>query len=239
MRIDKKTVMLGACALFALCECVLFFLIQATEGVTYEVLAYLSVGLACAFSFLTLLVGRGGGLVRLGLCFTVLADYFLIIAEPINELLGVIVFSAVQMCYFAHLMLGHTDKKMRVIHVSVRLLLIAVTLPVAYIVLGDSADALSLWSLFYYANLVCNIVFAFVLGRRESVLAVGLLLLALCDAALGLAYLGSAYLGASEGSFLYMIGHTGLNLPWIFYVPSQTLVALSLYIGRSAEKHNI
>lgn len=239
MRINKKTAMLAVCVLFVACECALFVLIQLTQGVTYEALAYLSVGLACAFSFLTMLVYPRGWLVRLGLCFTLLADYFLILAEPLNELVGVIVFSAVQMCYFAHLMLGHSDKKMRMIHVSVRLLLIAVAMPIAYAVLGSSADALSLWSLFYYANLVCNILFAFIPGRRETVLALGLLLLAMCDAVLGLSYLGSAYLGASEGSFLYIIGHTGLNLPWIFYVPSQTLVALSLCIGRNAKKHNI
>lgn len=239
MRIDKKATMIVACVLFVVCECVLFVAIQLTQGVTYEVLAYLSVVLACSFSFLTLVIYRGGWLVRAGLCFTLLADYFLILAEPIDELWGVIVFSAVQMCYFAHLMLTHSDKKMKMIHVSVRILLIAAAMPIAYAVLGSSADALSLWSLFYYANLVCNIVFAFVVGGHEIVLALGLLLLAMCDAALGLAYLGSSYLGASEGSFLYMIGHTGLNLPWIFYVPSQTLVALSLCIGRNTEKHNI
>ncbi len=223
-------VRIGAATLFAASEITLSVLIQTTSGQLCNTLSYLSVALAAAFALGTLIVSRtpSDNLIRLGLGFTLIADYCLILAEPTRELAGVVVFCFTQACYFVALLLEQRSRRSRIIHIAVRCALIAVAIPAAFIVLGKDTDALALCSVFYYANLVCNMILAFADFRRRGVFAIGLLCFALCDVTLGLAFLGDAYLNAAAGSFLYEIGHTGLNLPWVFYVPSQTLIAVHL-----------
>lgn len=230
----KKLLFLNIMAVFmTVCEAILFFLIQMTSGELCEVLCYASVGISLAFSLLTFISGVDGVLLRLGLGLTVVADYFLILATPINEVAGVAVFSAVQMCYFVALLIKQHTVREKTVHILIRVLLVATIMPVAFAVLGERTDTLSLLSVFYYANLLCNIVFAFKTRSYGYVFAGGLLMLALCDLFLGLGYLGMHYLGAGKGSFLYWITHSGLNIPWLFYVPSCALIALStLFINK-------
>ncbi len=225
----RKRILSIAAVVFLLAEVALFFLIQISSGGLYEVLAYLSVGLSFCFSLLSLLCGFRGMFLRLGLGITMLADYFLILATPVNEEAGVAVFSLVQMCYFVALMLYSKNVKERVLHISLRISLVALMAIVAVIILGDAIDLLVILTIFYYGNLLCNIVFAFIRLPYGIMFALGLLLLALCDLFLGLGFLGENYLGATEGSFLYLITHSGLNIPWLFYVPSCTLIALSTH----------
>jgi len=208
-------------------EAALLVLIQLTDGSVYEWLAFSSVGIALGFALITMLLGTGGVLLRLGLFLTLVADYFLILAEPVNEEVGVAVFSLVQLTYFAALMLKQNSTKERVVHISARLALIALMLLVLIIVLGARVDLLSILSAFYYANLLINIVFSFIRMPYGLLFSIGLVLLALCDLFLGLGYLGSAYLGSAEGSFLWWISHSSLNIPWLFYVPSCALISLS------------
>ena len=82
--------------------------------------------------------------------------------------------------------------------------------------------------MFYYANLILNIVFAFLGGRGLRLMAVGLVFFALCDTVIGLIVM-KAYLPIPPDAFLYRILYPGFNLAWVFYVPSQALLALSLW----------
>ena len=59
-------------------------------------------------------------------------------------------------------------------------------------------------------------------------IAVILLLFLLCDTVVGLDVMASDYLPIGEGSFIYKLLNTNLNLAWIFYVPSQALIGISL-----------
>ncbi len=232
MKITKRILNISALSL-VLAEAILFVLIQTSKGNVYEMLAYLSVGISLAFALLTILLGMRGMLLRLGLALTLVADYFLILTEPINEEIGVFVFSLVQLAYFIALIRKAKSARERVVHISLRISLIALLMLVCIIVLGDRIDLLSILSAFYYANLLCNIIFAFVNLPYGLLFALGLLLLALCDLFLGLGFLGENYLGAIEGSFLWWISNSGLNIPWLFYVPSCTLISLSVY------RHNV
>ena len=65
-------------------------------------------------------------------------------------------------------------------------------------------------------------------GRKMLVFAIGLAFFALCDASVGLSTMAELYIKVSEGSVLYSIIHPGFNLAWVFYVPSQALIAISL-----------
>ena len=112
-------------------------------------------------------------------------------------------------------------------------------------VLGKGTDLLSVISVAYYASLLLNLVLASVeavgalraLSRGScpdarhravffSVLAVGLLCFALCDVFVGLDNL-KMYFDITKGSLIWRLTHTGLNMAWVFYVPSQTLIAIA------------
>ena len=97
--------------------------------------------------------------------------------------------------------------------------------------LGTAADAVAIVSMFYYANLLVNIVFAFCQPHVTRLLAIGLTLFILCDTLIGLSCL-DAYVAISEDSFIWKLIHPGFDLAWAFYLPSQTLIALSLLPDR-------
>ena len=98
--------------------------------------------------------------------------------------------------------------------------------PLAYLVLGAGIDALAILSVIYFANLFCNIIFSKVKMKGTLLLLIGLISFALCDIMVGLSTLCDLYLTVDPSSFLYKLTHTGINLVWLFYVPSQTLIAL-------------
>lgn len=63
--------------------------------------------------------------------------------------------------------------------------------------------------------------------KRRVLLFVGLLLFLICDFFIGMACLGE-YLPLSEGTLVFALANPPFNVAWIFYVPSQTLLAISL-----------
>ncbi len=94
--------------------------------------------------------------------------------------------------------------------------------------LGDATDPLSLVSLFYYANLLVNIVVAFIQMKRSPLFAIGLLLFLMCDTVIGLNVMAELYIPSFSESGLYAVLNPEFNLAWAFYVPSQTIITLSL-----------
>ena len=95
------------------------------------------------------------------------------------------------------------------------------------VILKDKVDALTLASVIYYANLVSNVIFAFVRYGEEKLFAYGLLLFAMCDLCIGLDVLFSDYLKSEVLSAVFRFPYA--NVPWIFYQPSQALIAMRLY----------
>ena len=94
-------------------------------------------------------------------------------------------------------------------------------------VLGENTDALALVSMFYYANLILNIVFAFFNFKKSWVLIFGLICFLICDTFIGVSNM-VAYINLENNPFLYTLLNPGFNAAWAFYVPSQTLLAISL-----------
>lgn len=103
--------------------------------------------------------------------------------------------------------------------------LAAVAVTVA--VLKDKTDALSVVSLCYYASLATNIIAAFASFNRNKILAIALVLFLLCDTVVGLQVAINAYLPIAASSLLYRLVFMPFNLSWFFYLPSQTLAAVS------------
>ena len=63
-------------------------------------------------------------------------------------------------------------------------------------------------------------------------MASALVLFLLCDTVIGLQVMGGMYLPIDDGSLLSRILYPGFNLAWLFYLPSQVLLALQNKISR-------
>ncbi len=214
---------------FVLLESVLFILIQTVEGRANEIISFSSVAAALAFSLLYLSRNTKSLSTSSGLLFTVISDLFLVIIKPQYKLVAMIFFSLAQLSYFARLLYTECDRQRRLWHLAIRISASLFAIVLTLLVLRDKADALSLVSMFYYANLIINIVYAFINRRDSLIFAIGLVFFILCDTVVGLSVMDGMYFDFAEGSLIYRIIHADINLIWLFYVPSQTLIALSSY----------
>ena len=218
--------------LFLALQIILFPKIQESTADVWSYTAFFSIALIALFALLACRCKGAGHLIRLGLLLTLVADYFIVI-EYDSYLKGVVVFLFVQITYFLYLLFREERVRVRVANFLTRLLLSGLLFLVALTVLGENADALSLVSVIYYANLLTNILFAFTCGRGERMLAIGLALFAMCDLCVGIESLAYFYLDTDISAFFY---NDSLNLSWLFYQPSQVLIALSLYFNKGRTK---
>ena len=179
--------------------------------------------------FKILFGAKGGNLLRIAMLFTLGADYFLVGAEEENKVAGVTVFLGTQLFIFLHIYFNDESKKWRVYNTLFRLIITVGAVITAYAVLGDEVDYLATIAVIYYANLISNAIFAHRVGRGGFMLTVGLILFALCDINVGILALDNIYGGNfPEGSLLYILRNTEVDLMWLFYIPSQTLIPLTL-----------
>ena len=173
---------------------------------------------AIVLCFMFALVQTPKSLITAGLFCTVLADLCLVVMDPIQRLWGMVFFLGAQILYAIRLSRGKT-----LLYLRLGLILMAETATV--LVLGKNTDALALVSLCYYANLIMNIVCAFTRLRENKWMPVALVLFLLCDTVIGLQVMGGLYLPI-DGSILNRILYPGFDLAWLFYLPSQVLIAL-------------
>ena len=225
--IRNKPLLISLSALFVGGQITLGVLLQTVGGRISIYMRYGVVILACLFCFLFVDKTAAYLLTQLALICTVCADWFLVLPPSPNQLPGMLFFSVTQTAYFLRIYLADPSPKRRRLHLILRGSLTVLVLTATIVVLGKGTDAVALVSMFYYANLVMNIAFAFAEGKKHLLLALGLALFLCCDTVVGLAFMND-YIAISKESLLYRITHPSFDLVWAFYVPSQTLIALSL-----------
>lgn len=221
----KNTILLTLSCIFVLTELHLSNLIQTTSPPNK--IQYLSVILACLFCILFAEKTKSYAFTQLALVFTVFADFFLVYLNNSNRLLAMLCFSVTQIAYFLRIYFEEENKTLKKVHLFLRATLSLIILIATYIVLGENTDALSLVSMFYYVNLVLNIVFSFLNFKNSWIFTLGLICFVICDTFIGLANIG-AYIDLNNNPFLLKLLHPGFNAAWAFYVPSQMLLAISL-----------
>ena len=252
-----RRILLGtSAALFILFEAAMFYIIHISRADTFFNARYLSIIGAAAFAIVTLIFEmicaeaddlyatdilfnpRGGNLIRIAMLFTLVADYYMVGADEVDNLKGVTVFLGTQLFIMLHILVNDKSRAGRTANILSRVLITALTVAIGYAVLGEGMDRMALISVIYYANLCANAIFAHRSGRGGGMLTVGLILFALCDINVGIAGLESIYSdGFREGSLLYWITNTDIDLIWLFYIPSQTLIPLSILLfNKNAEK---
>ena len=254
--LNRKYLLISLAVIFSIFEAVMFYLIHVSDIYIEFSRYYLCIIAAAIFALLTLvielmtakengedprdiLISRtDGNLIRIAMLFTLLADYFLVVIDS-NESypIGVTVFLGTQIFIFLHIFVNDADRKWRIANIATRLGISLVAIIIACAVMGSDTDYLSIISVIYYANLLGNAVFAHRSGRGGILLTVGLILFAMCDINVGLSALENIYEGGfAEGSFLYRLLYSKLNLIWIFYIPSQTLIPLTLLLTKKKKQ---
>ena len=229
--IKSKRTLLMLSAAFLCVMAVLGVLMLTAQGSIPINLRYTAVVLACLFCVLFAEKSLSFGLTQLALMCTVGADYFLVWRTDMLRLPAMLCFSVVQIAYFLRLYFEDENKTRRRVHLILRVVLSVAAVVVTMIVLGKHCDAVAAVSMFYYANLILNAVFAFVSFGKNPIFAIGLALFILCDTVIGFSLIDT-YLPISEQSVIYKIIYPGFDLAWAFYLPSQALLAVSLLPGR-------
>lgn len=177
----------------------------------------------------------------LGLLFTVISDIFLVLrftktGAYSDQAIAMTTFSIAQLCYGAFLLLEKKEKKTKIIHLSIRVVLSVSVVVATLIVLKENANYLAIISLFYFANLITNTILAFTEFKKHPLFAIGLVAFVLCDIFIGLNMAVGTFITVPETSFIYQLAHTKFNYAWLFYVISQTLISLNLAVKIKCKK---
>lgn len=180
--------------------------------------------LLCFLLGLTSLGERDGRLVSLALGFTALADLFLLVLNR-SYPLGVGCFCVVQLLYVLRLYRAHGGRPP----------LWWLRLPLALAALAGLwrlglLEPLTVLACLYFTQLLCSAGECFLLppSRLRRLFLAGLVLFLCGDVYVGLSNLG-AYLPLPPHA-LFSFAQFGM---WLFYPPSQVLIALSAHNGGS------
>lgn len=217
----------AACILFIVIEIALGIALQISSGRTIALFSFGAVILACLFCAVFADKSVEYALTQLALILTVCADYFLIWSVPQQKLPAMLFFLVAQSAYAARLWFT-ADAQERKAQAISRGLLSAGIVILTFTIVKDATDALAIVSVLYYACLILNLFFSFFRFRSRALLAIGFALFLLCDTVIGLDLL-NGYLPIPADALLYRIIRPGFNLAWVFYLPSQVLLALSLW----------
>ncbi len=224
--LKSKRFWISLTALYVCVQIALGVVLQVSEGRAVVACQFGAIILACLFCAAFAEKSSAYAFTQLALVCTVCADYFLVWSQPMVQLPAMAFFLCAQIAYAARLYLlaGQGERRVQLI---LRIALSALIVAVTAIVLGQSTDALAVVSMLYYVQLILNVVFAFVGFRSRAILAIGFLLFLCCDTVIGLDMI-NAYLPIPEDALLYKVIRPGFNLAWAFYLPSQTLLSISL-----------
>ena len=233
--IKNKRLLILLSVIFLVTEALLGILLQTAQSSIPINLRYTAVVFACLFCVLFAEKSLSFLFTQIALLGTVGADYFLVYRSDMQQLPAMIFFSVVQIAYFLRLYFEDGNKTRRKVHLIVRVAISAAIILVTFAVLGKSTDAVAAVSMFYYANLVLNAIFAFISFKKTPIFAIGLLLFILCDTVIGFSLIDT-YLPLAEDSVIYKIIYPGFDLAWAFYLPSQALLSVSLLPERIRQK---
>lgn len=193
----------------------------------------------------TILTREGNGsrdlsLVRSALFFTLVSDYIILFLPEEAYLSGVLTFIIVQQLYGIRLKgsdnrsEGLPEGKGAYTSLLLRLgtqLITAITILLLLRLVEVRMDSLLIASVFYFTCLVHNVINSIRIAVRRPYtksnvfFAVGLVLFLLCDVNVG--FFNMAAFIPCSGAWIQLVYRLATILMWIFYAPSQVLIALS------------
>lgn len=210
---------------FICIEFVIYLLILTNKTPYTRSFCYLGIIVSFIYgiTFLTHIHDKRVRYIQIGLLFTLIADFFLVALGGLYKEVAMLSFSITQISYGLFLL---EQAKYPKIELIIRATGSLLTLVITFIVLKDSLDFLSLISMFYYFNILYNMVTSF-FNSPTLLFKIGLVLFVCCDTVVGFESL-SGYLNIASGSIIDRIINIDFNLIWFFYLPSQVLISYSL-----------
>ena len=223
-------------AVFALIEFGLLLVVLLGEGKVVEGCSYSAIVFAFVFSLVFVSFKHKAFVIQLALLFTALSDLFLVFGSIKNQAVAMSFFSITQVLYFVKLLMDMPSKKIRLANLTCRIIAIVGVLIATLVVLGNKADYVSLISMFYFANIVLNMIFAFIGFKNNPYLAIGLLFFVICDLFIGLQSAIGVYIEVDPNSIIYQIVFSSFNWAWLFYIPSQVFIVFAAYYSLNKQK---
>ncbi len=216
-------------SIFIFIELILSILIQLTSKPLNSIFSLTSIVLAFLYVFISFKNTRHNILMLIALSSTVIADFFLcgLVEFKSAQLIAMCFFIIVQSCYFLEIYFSSTSKREKLVHLIIRASFSVILIVISIIVLKSNSNALSIISVLYFTNLIINSIYAFINVKLSILFPIGLTLFMLCDIVVGLNVMAESYIYISESSLIMKIINPGFNLAWLFYVPAQTLLAIS------------
>lgn len=222
--IRYKLYILSAFALAEAAIYIAFMTVECTSGANPVMLKYSGILLCLLTSALVCpACGKDGIMLVCAFIFTAVSDMFIFVLDGFYEV-GVSTFIVTQIFYFARIYLALGKKPY--ISIAVR----AVLAGAAMLALGLTGNLIPLTALvaIYFPMLVCNAVESALLIKNSKIYIlffVGLLLFIGCDICVGLNNFAGLGISLPAG----VVSFVGIAM-WAFYLPSQTLIALSARI---------
>lgn len=232
---SKKNILI---MILSIIELILYIRILIIDGeIASRYFCYASVAFAFAFSLFGIMKKEEH--LEIGaLTFTLLADTCLVLLRPQTDILrlfGLIFFNITQILHMLYInkSLSKVEKRNSYI---IRGILASILLIACILVLRNNVDIVSLLTMVYFSNLVCNIISAIKKYKTNKIYLFGLLFFVGCDIFVGMQDLFYSYITISYTSFLYKFFNPPFDAIWFFYVPSQTLLAINV-INKSRIKN--
>lgn len=196
-------------------------LFHIKTAIDMNIIKYIGIALC----FLITLISNGNeinkrdiNLLQIGMVFTLIADFFLVILD--YHIAGVVMFSIVQMIYITRYTEGNSN------HIIKRLVGVFIFISIIYLLVNRyimKFEYLIAMGLFYSICILISILKSIKAGKtmmypnlNKNMIIWGMVLFALCDLNVALAR-------------IEQIHNISSNLIWVFYLPSQVLLSLSGY----------
>lgn len=217
--------------LFILIHLILYLFIYAFKiitGKTETITDYIVVISCFLFSLVYFIIKRNSNtlIFVIAFLFTILADTNLLILDD-NYELGILAFIIVQFAYFWYILKNMYTKDNYSYLIAIRLITIVIGVIASLIVQTDKL--LVCLVIIYISNLVINLIISIIPRKRNLLFSLGLFLFLLCDICVGCYNIGDI-IDISNTSLFYKIANLPFNIAWLFYHPSQVLLAISNYI---------
>lgn len=161
-------------------------------------------------------------IMRLAFIATLAADYFLTLHSE-EQVLGTFLFFLSQVMFFFRIHLSYQRIKPKIIYLYTAVFSIFVLM--FYLIL-ESIDVLIIVSLLYFSFLLLNMIFSWMTHKRYILFTIGLTCYIAADLMVAM-HMADPYITFATPSIFSYLTSTPINLIWLFYLPTQVLLALS------------
>ena len=195
--------------------------------VAYSLFTYIFIITSCLFCVVLSDSSQRYRFTQIGLIATVGADFFLVFLPFQLKVPGMICFCVTQTAYFLITYIDDENLLRKKIHLLLRIAASVCSIVITVFILGRRVDLLALLSVFYYANLILNVIFSYFQFKKLRVFAIALTLFIVSDTLIGFDNL-SSYLLIPRGSIIFILKR--LLTDWVMplYLAAQMMIPMSL-----------